>query len=611
MTPGAPSRPRRPRHPRGFVLIICVIASVAMVAIAMALVFTAGSNRIVAAKGSAIDESESIAIAGLERAVAYAERVAEVERDYDQLLDPALDIACVARTADDAILGTSGLPRFTDGDAAVVDGISYRRVAYGRGAYLVRFDDDVDDSVDNPAWAPFTNNHTVNDCDEGPGPSGFPGGHNAFRDRNRTVWISVIGIYPGVEIAKARHRTSLRRLHISTARLPAPAFFVGDDLKARDFTFCSALGDVASRKKIELSGDRSCGTLTASDDISAAGGDPGPVCTTSDEECAPRAAPAPHTPLPDFNTIAALSTGKTNLLANARSWFDTGQPQCNLFARDGDFGGLFFWDPTRPGCDDGAADADPGPPAIGITASWTSCWVPLFAFVGPLTTNPLGWSEVDASSNDSWKPNDAAETPATPLFSANKPDWSECTVRWKTGADVSCSACDGANVVVGHSGNKVVVNGSNPEASPAVTLRFAGDVNGGNFTAMSAPAFDNDADNVADDWMKMTLLIGGDMNLGNDDVAFGFGLSGFSPSVVIDKKLKMDGTGSFDAAGSVLVKEVELKGNSAFTSYGMVLVRQKFDGGGSTSVKVDYDEDLSGGAPPPVPAAPTTSRTIR
>ena len=177
------------KRARGFVLVVCVICSVAMVAIAMALVFTAGSNKMVAAKGASIDESESIAIAGMERSVAYAERVADVERDFDKLLDPALSISCVAATAADTLLGTSGLPRFTDGDVVVVDGKSFRRVPYGRGAYLIRFDDDVDDTVVNAAWAPFTNNHTANGCDEGPGASGFPG---VSRTRSSTAGASTV-----------------------------------------------------------------------------------------------------------------------------------------------------------------------------------------------------------------------------------------------------------------------------------------------------------------------------------------------------------------------------------------------------------------------------------
>lgn len=597
------------KRARGFVLVVCVICSVAMVAIAMALVFTAGSNKMVAAKGASIDESESIAIAGMERSVAYAERVADVERDFDRLLDPALGISCVASTNANTHLGSSGLPRFSDGDIVVVDGKSFRSVPYGRGAYLIRFDDDVDDTVVNPAWAPFTNNHAVNGCDEGPGATGFAGGHNAFRDRNRSVWISVIGIYPGTDIAKARHRTSLRRLHISTARLPAAAFFVGDDIDVNSLTFCSGLGDVGAIDDITIGASAVCGTMAASDDITRGSVvATGPVCTTSETECAPTGV-SPNTPLPDFNTLATLLTGRSNVDSSSGDWLNGANLACNLFARDGDGGGLFFWDPTRTGCAAGPPGGDGGPPLTIIVsppASYTSCWVPLFVLVGGAVTNPLGWDEVDAAG---WHPNAVVDTPSPAGFPANKPNWQTCTVNWKTEGAVACTTCDGGDVAIGHSGNIVVIDGNEPTAMPAITLRFETRFTEANFRNISVPGTANDADNVPANWLPLTLLLGDDLELsGGAHLALGFGVGGFSPSLVVDKKIKLNGTSEVTVAGSILVDEFDAGGTADFTGYGLVLSRKSFK---ADDVYVDYDEDLVAGAAPAVPAAPTTSRTIR
>jgi hypothetical protein len=602
------------KRARGFVLVVCVICSVAMVAIAMALVFTAGSNKMVAAKGASIDESESIAIAGMERSVAYAERVADVERDFDRLLDPELGISCVAATNANTHLGTSGLPRFSDGDVVVVDGKSFRRVPYGRGAYLIRFDDDVDDTVVNPAWAPFTNNHAVNGCDEGPGATGFAGGHNAFRDRNRSVWISVIGIYPGTDIAKARHRTSLRRLHISTARLPAAAFFVGDDIDVNSLTFCSGLGDVGASDDITIGASAVCGTMAASDDITRGSVvATGPVCTTSETECAPTGV-SPDTPLPAFDTIAPLLTGQGNLDSSSGDWLNTTNLACNLFARDGDGGGLFFWDPTRTGCAAGPPGGDGGPPLTIIVsppASYTSCWVPLFVLVGGAVTDPLGWDEVDdggAGTSGGWHPKAVADTPGLAGFVANKPNWQSCTVKWKTEGVVSCTNCDDTNLVIGHNGNTVVIDGNVPTAMPAITLRFETTFTEANFRNITVPTAANDADNVPANWLPLSLLLGNELDLnGGAELALGFGRGGFSPSLVVDGKIKLSGTTAVTVAGSLLADEVDADGTSDFTGYGLVLVRHKFK---ADDVYVDYDEDL-GSAPPPVPAPPTTSRTIR
>ena len=74
-------RPPSARSARGFALVIVSVCGVAMTAIALALVFTAGSQKILSTKGAAIDHATTIADSGMERAVAYLGAVAAAETD--------------------------------------------------------------------------------------------------------------------------------------------------------------------------------------------------------------------------------------------------------------------------------------------------------------------------------------------------------------------------------------------------------------------------------------------------------------------------------------------------------------------------------------------------
>lgn len=627
---------------RGFALVIVVVCSVAMVAIALALVFTAGANRLVSVKGSSIDQSETIALAGMERAVAYAERVAEVERDFDLLLDPDLAVRCVSSvTSQDSPQNMSptskvGLPRFSDGVVGNYEGRNYRVVPFNNGAYLIRYDDDADDAEANIRLAPFTSNRPNDGCLEGPD---FTEGNNPFRDRNRSVWISVVGIYPGVDPARARHRTTLRRFHISTQPLPGVAVYVEHDLKPKQMTFCSALGDVGAGHDIDFDDVRVCGTPTAGHNINKSSSDPFPLCTSAPAECAPTSTPVQNATLPTFAQLATAMT-RSDAKPNSGAWFRQGaQAGCNLYGKDGLLGGLYYWDTHAAGCANGPGfDASgnpktvPDPPNLvadlvagagTVTAAWAAdaghCWTPLFVSTGAdVIVDVLGWSNVSAVvAPRGWKPVSGSEVaPTNPLLGATlkQPDWATCKVHWPRKAPLvteerGCTACDGSTLAIRFNANRIVVDGSAPLAMPAVSFRYKGDFStGGNYVAPAAIPLNDDLDA----WLPMSLLIEGKLQGGgNDDFAVGFGPGVLAPSLVVEGDVDLNGNASVHAAGSVVVHhDVKMNGNSKWRSFGVVLVGHDFDAGGSSSVFVDYDEDVVGAAKA-VPAAATTSRTIR
>jgi len=610
VSPPAPldARPRR----RGFVLIIVVICSVAMVAIAVALAFTAGANRIVSVKGSSIDRAETIAIAGLERAVAYAERVAVVERDFDLLLDPNLSVNC----ENPGTTTGAHLPRFTDVGAITRDisGRKYLAIPFNEGAYLVRFDDDADDLGQNAFLAPFTSNRPVNGCLEGPA---FPKKNNVFRDRNRGVWISVVGIYPGTDPASAPHQVAMRRYHISTARLPSPAFVVGGNVDfQKGMTFCSPVGDVAVGGNVTFGAAAPvCGTVMAGGNVTGSIVDAVATCGGADR-CAATGTPAPLTPF-DASIVSALAPP-----ANSARYFKDDQPGCNLFAiDDAGFGGLFFWDAVA--CPT-VADPVPTPTPDSIVAPG-SCWKPLF-LIGPSSTvqDIMDWDNVEA---DGWKPDSAAEVKTLSSsvthggktfpsgYTVRQPDWSSCAVSWKTDGAQSCAACNGVNRVAGVAADRVFIDLQTPAAIPAMTLRRNGfNVPQNLVNAPSAPTTDGPTG-----WGLMSLLVEGNANLGaGEHLVLGFGVAKTgaapapSPSLVVDGNLDVGGGAALEMAGSLLVRgNVTQQGNANLRVHGAVVVRQNYSAGGNAGVKQDYQVDVFGLANAALIGAPTTSRTLR
>lgn len=621
------------RRPRAFALVIVVVCSVAMVAIALALVFTAGANRLVSVKGSSIDQSETIALAGMERAVAYAERVADVERDFDLLLDPNLVVNCPASVgaSPQTMTNDVGLPRFSDGTVVEFETRKYLAVPFNKGAYLIRFDDDADDAFVNSNLTPFTSNrvNAGKNCKEGPD---F-GDNNAFRDRNRTVWVSVIGIYPGVDPARARHRTMLRRLHTSTAALPGPAIHVKGNIDFQgDLRFCSNVGDISAGGNISFSGDQACGRPTAQGNITGTVTSAASSCPAN--HCTAFAAPVPLSPFSDPPHFAP----------NQGFWFNARQPTCNFYVvRDPVVSGLFYWDATRAGCAGPASATDtlPSPATVaeiltGVPDARANCWVPvMLGLPGGVALDAMGTGEVNALTGE-WKPSPTGINNTTLLnlppsitasaFSANKPAWANCKAPWKGvgGSAVGCSGpFSGGGPTCNSSSVAADVDGlgqirlRNTTALPAGVYRFEpGDEKMSTLLSTSGNPSPTNDDAAPDEFGLATFIVDGNFE-GDTNATLGYGMehAPFASLVVKNDVVLRNGTkptfgGSLVSIDGNITLESGF-GDSAFHFLGMIVAARgnlTLQGGGK--LDMDYDDDLFGGAQP-VPASATTSKTIR
>lgn len=205
---------RVPRHrARGYVLLAVLLVLAALVFLVGVGLRRAGDEGASGALVGSEAQAQVIAEVGLERTRAYLGALLERDVDLDQALDPKLDTDCTnllalagPTTVDDH------LPTFTDGAAVTVpsNGKRYLRVPYGDGAYLVRIDDNDDDGMDLPMFKTMTGNHPGTGCVEGSAVGAAR--TNLVRDRDRTVWVTVIGVYPGTDVAKATARRTLRVL---------------------------------------------------------------------------------------------------------------------------------------------------------------------------------------------------------------------------------------------------------------------------------------------------------------------------------------------------------------------------------------------------------------
>jgi len=209
-------RPTAARGARGYTLL-----AVLLILAALALVVIASLNYALSERRNSIivkDDAMALAIAetGLERTKAYLGALSNAQVDLDLALDPLNDTTCTmtgtgmqptAGTADDF------LPPFTDGLPAPVlvppSNKPYKLVANQGGAYLVRIEDNDDDAEPDTDFLVSTSNHVngVKDCREGQTVK-----RNPVRDRDQTVIVEVIGIYPGQDINTAHARKSLRML---------------------------------------------------------------------------------------------------------------------------------------------------------------------------------------------------------------------------------------------------------------------------------------------------------------------------------------------------------------------------------------------------------------
>jgi hypothetical protein len=248
-------RKANPVHrPKGYVLIIVLVVGVAASLAAVALVTTSGGARMAAMHTNNGDLAGTNAQAGMERATAYLQSIATNNHDFDLALDPDLDSTCGAADMSGGASATAYTPTLSDGTRVMYRGKRYSRVNFNGGAYLIRFDDDDDDQPYKADWISITGNNRVNGCQEGPDASQSmdPGGayyqNNPFRDRNRSIWVSVIGVHPlgaADDAEDATHRRVLRRLY-NLPRFPSlPGIRVkGNIIADSNISACSPIGSL-------------------------------------------------------------------------------------------------------------------------------------------------------------------------------------------------------------------------------------------------------------------------------------------------------------------------------------------------------------------------------
>lgn len=476
---------RRPPH--GYVLLIVLTIGIAAGLAAVALVTTAGGGRITAAHSTAGDLSNGIAQAGMDRAIAYLQAVGGSTGDFDRALDPSLNDDCSTggNSTEDfvPVLSDTGASTVS---VAYLGNKSYRMVPYNGGAYLIRFQDDDDDDQNRPEWASITGNNTAapaTNCQEGPA---LGGRNNPYRDRNRTLHISVIGIYPGTNPDTATHRTALHRLYTQTRPPSASGLRIRGNItvgNSTDFYACSGTGS------IEVAG-----TVTSSSTTACACGISSATSWTGFAHCTDNTTlettcnvtmgvGCQDGHLEDASVAVDLLPG---LRTGANDYIDFSRP-C-VFYVDGGTGiadsgtiqglgttgrkSLWFWDSTAlrgPGglpCSDFEATGVagwPGPPNPGLAAAaslatdplnWAGCWTPLL--VGDATTAGAGCVDIfgeEGATDCTWAPSNATASalvstliatgpllgdftgalgdsvglfPAT--LTLNKPDWSQCSV---------------------------------------------------------------------------------------------------------------------------------------------------------------------------------------
>jgi hypothetical protein len=161
----------------------------------------------------------AIAEVGLERTRAYLASMLLTQPDLDRALDPHLDTNCASPSSSStAQREDDNVPVFNEVGTSVVQlapaNRRFRKVPHDLdgdgqvdGAYLVRIEDNDDDSEANSVFPGTTsNNNSSGNCTEG---SLFLKS-NLFRDRDRTVIITVVGIYPGTDETTAHAHKVLR-----------------------------------------------------------------------------------------------------------------------------------------------------------------------------------------------------------------------------------------------------------------------------------------------------------------------------------------------------------------------------------------------------------------
>jgi hypothetical protein len=486
---------------------VAVLATAGM-AIVIAFQNMAGQYRMATVHGRGGETARTIAEAGLHRAMAYLDKTFENGGNLDQALDPDWSCNCADLSASGPSAITScsnkrNRPDFTDGSHQSFEGKGWTKVAYEEGAYLIRIEDNFDDYHDVstfPTLLPTTNDKAdAGGCLEGPlaSPDGVGGVDNPVRDRDRTLWVYVLGVHPGTDPTKATEVVRMRKLF---ARIGSPP---GIQMKGNisitgsgDFKACSPIAGALIEGDIDSGRSEGC-VCGESEYGGTKTGTWSAPCTTCPNGCVTSAT------LTDTNP-EAVPAG-TPFGSDADNYFDWSR-QCLFYIDNRSTttpvkNTLWFWDATAPrgpghalcnsaeGADVDWTQMTPPDPSQAGTASataWRGCWTPLLGRMDG-SCDPFVDSERSQGGGQChWQPNrsdvvtniginDAtyfgsgcsmgqkipdlltaagySQYPCDALLRFNKPNWeSACTVAdpFASGTPRKCETCDGLNNAVTH-----------------------------------------------------------------------------------------------------------------------------------------------------------------
>ncbi len=250
MRPYMHNKAARDTRPMGFTLlaILLVLAALTLL-VGMAL-----SRGLEEQRNSlqVVQDAKALAIAefGLDRTRAYVASLSNGEVDLDRALDPNGDTVCTVFPLPNVGTEDDNLPVFDGGTPYTManSGRKFLKVPYHgpdgsvEGAYLVRIDDNDDDGRPNALFPDSTSNTGL--CPEG---LDLPlaAKNNPVRDRDQSVFITVVGIYPGTDVATAK-ASKVLRARVATERSPAAGIMAAGNVDiGNNGNVCGEYGSIA------------------------------------------------------------------------------------------------------------------------------------------------------------------------------------------------------------------------------------------------------------------------------------------------------------------------------------------------------------------------------
>lgn len=372
------------KRPRGFVLIVVLLMLAVVTAVALTQLDVVNSESISSLRAEEEVQARAFAESCLELLQTYADDYIGtspnfLRPDFDGLLDRD------TTTRDDDYLPSFGtrvvVPRLlSSSDSATVASHQWAFISRGTtnpGGCLVRIEDNSDDNFVTSAVPLGTTA-----IGEGPAPSpvGNDGRDVTNRDRDRSIVLTAIGLYPvrasdpAEAYERAHARVTLKRLYaVDNPPVFAPAIQSCDDVdiqSSSDVTGVGGIiaGDDGAPGSITVSGSScGCGTYMAG---TVTPSTPPPTCascTGTPPSVATGAVPdcAPSTTMPT-STYYMENRGFGNPAANDNNIGSTST--CKIYIdRDGK---TFVWDAT-----DTYAN-DPAHPYPGYASALTAGGVP-------------------------------------------------------------------------------------------------------------------------------------------------------------------------------------------------------------------------------------------